>query len=104
MNKRKILLYAVIVVVVTLLVVFIYRFKFEFNNDKVKSLIQEEADKYGSNSASVYEIIHENVQHILKSSDLTKQVRLYAKANNLPKEKVLVDRAVIQAQNDKYIK
>jgi hypothetical protein len=100
---KKITLYLVIFIAVFLLSMFIYRFYFEFDNSKVKAYLREEADKFGESSEAVYKLLHESVQDTLKNSDEVQQIRIYSRANKIPKERVLVDTAIIKAQNNQYI-
>lgn len=103
MNKKvKIILGALALTAFAVICLTVYRVFFEFKNSKVRSYIQAEASQYADKEAA-YKIIHEAVQHILKSSDLTNQVRTYADAGKLERERVLVDTAILQCKKYNYL-
>jgi hypothetical protein len=102
MRKLNIALIALSVLVLVLISFVVYRVFFEFQNSLVAKYINEEASKYGNNTP-VTALLTESVQHILKSADLTEQVRKYAEASGLEKERVLVDVALLQCRSFGYI-
>lgn len=101
-KHQAIFLYALVIIASLLVIMFIYRFQFEFDNYEVSRIIREEADEY-DDCDEVYKLIHESVKSILRDEYKVRMIRRYARVNGMSNEQVLVDTAVVQAQNLQYI-
>lgn len=80
---------ALIAVILVLVGAIVYRMYFMFNRAKVEAW----ATAYANQTASpniAYRLIIEGCENILKSQDLTAQVKLLAEADGIDKEKALV--------------
>ena len=97
-NIALILLALLLVVVV----MFVYRVFFEFNNKKVRSYIQQEANKY-PDPVAAYKVINDAVMFVLTDRNLTSQVREIAAEAKMDKERILVDSAINQCKAFGYI-
>lgn len=101
----KILKYIVIVLAVAVIIIsaiIIHRLFFQFKTKDVNAYINDEAEKYQDKNEA-YRIIHEGVQYILSSHNLTQQVLNIAKANKSTNEQELVHAAINQCKAFKYL-
>lgn len=94
---------ALIIIGIILICVAMYRMFWQFNDNDVKTYIDEEASKFGEDKANAAAIIKDGVQYILNSHNLTQQVLKSAKASNTPKELELVQAAAKQCRAFGYI-
>ena len=101
-KRGKLLIYALIILLLVVIMIAVYRYFFQFNNKLVKEYIADEANKY-KNTKEVNQLITDGVKHILKSSNLTKQVLADAKNSGTEKEQELVYAAVMQCKLYNYL-
>lgn len=88
-TKAKYLVIALIAIVLVLTLFVIYRIYFMFNRAKIEAHATDEANKTASPNIA-FQLIKEGCEHILKSQDLTKQVKLLAQIDGIEIEKALV--------------
>ncbi len=100
---KNITIATIIIVVFVVASIYIYRHFFEFNNTQVKKYITDDTAQYGNNANTAYDIVHDAAMHILNNRSLIKQVRSYAAQTGMPKERVLINSAIGQAQAYRYI-
>ena len=101
--KKHIPTIAIAIVLIVLISMFIYRHYMEFNNTEVKKLLAEEASKFGTEQENVYQVLLDNAMDIMNRRNMVSIIRDQAKVTGLPKEKILVDMTIAQAQSLKYI-
>lgn len=95
-STLKYIIITLLVLVLLVIATIVYRMFFQFDADEISIYAREEAAKYGSDSAAVYNTIMEGVQYILKSHNLTQQVLRSAKGTNTDPEQELVNAAINQ--------
>lgn len=88
-NFPKYVVGAIMAVILLLLVAVVYRMYFMFNRAKVEAWATAVANQTASPNIA-YRIIIEGCENILKSQDLTAQVKLLAEADGIEKEQALV--------------
>lgn len=98
----KYLCIGLIAIVSVLLAVVVYRMFFMFKRSKVKAFAVEEANLTESPDV-VYQLLIEGCENILKSQDLTKQVKLSAQAEGIEIEKALVLTALNNCYSSGFI-
>jgi hypothetical protein len=95
---------AIIAFIILMLILYwVYKHYFEYNNDEVEDLIDDEASKFGSNKEKVAVILRESAHYVQGEKGLRKLVDVQAKQTGLPKEKLLVDAAIGVATQQGYI-
>ena len=101
-KKQKNTMIGLSILLLIALLYVIWKVFFEFDNTAVSNQVQTRlADSDNPTADNV--IIQDGMKHILASTFLTQQVKDYAKMNNVPKEQVLVNAAVAQAQANGYL-
>jgi len=88
-NSTKYLIVGLIAIVSILLALVVYRMFFMFKSAKVKAFATEQANLTASPDV-VYQLLIEGCENILKSQDLTKQVKLFAQVEGIEIEEALV--------------
>lgn len=101
-NSTKYLIVGLIAIVLILLAVVVYRMFFMFKRSKVKAYATEQANLTG-NPDVVYQMLIEGCENILKSQDLTKQVKLSAQVEGIEIEKALVLTALNNCYSSGFI-
>ena len=88
-QKTKYLVFALIAIVFIILMFVMYRIYFMFNRAKIEAYATEQANLTASPNIA-FQLIKEGCEHILKSQDLTKQVKLLAQIDGIELEEALV--------------
>lgn len=101
-TRKKMIMAIVITIAVVVIGFYLYRHFLEFNNKKVEGYIKDEAMRY-SDSDNAASIIRQGARDILGDRQKLMQLRKYAKASGLEKERALVQAATIAARNYGYI-
>ncbi len=89
MTKSKYLIIGLIFIVFVLVSIVVYRIFFMFSKAKIEAYALAQAAATGHPDIA-YQLIIEGAEYILKSADLTKQVKLLALFDNIENEKALV--------------
>jgi hypothetical protein len=92
----------VMAIVLLLVAMYAYRIFLMFNSSKIKSYVKDEANKTDSPDAA-YKMLIEGVELILKSPDLTNQVKQLAVIDGIDPEKALVKTALNQCHSNGFI-